>query len=127
MIYNEAIGIIELGNIKIKCVIFKIKNDNSSEILSTSSCDSAGIHNGVVINLSKASDVIRSCISAAEKKAEVSLKRINVGLAGRLQTNHITKLKSLNPYVIVSRNLQNPMPLNLFFGILYLLVLLRLL
>ena len=78
MIYNEAIGIIELGNIKIKCVIFKIKNDNSSEILSTSSCDSAGIHNGVVINLSKASDVIRSCISAAEKKAEVSLKRINV-------------------------------------------------
>ena len=78
MIYNEAIGIIELGNVKIKCIIFKINNDNSSEILSISLCDSAGIHNGVVINLSKASDVIRSCISIAEKKADVSLKRINV-------------------------------------------------
>jgi cell division protein FtsA len=78
MIYNEAIGIIELGNIKIKCLIFKINSDNSSEILSTSICDSAGIHNGVVINLSKASNVIRSCISIAEKNAEVSLKRINV-------------------------------------------------
>jgi len=78
MIYNEPIGVIELGSIKIKCIIFKINNDNSSEILSTSLNDSEGIHNGVVINLSKASNVIRSCISSAEKKAEVSLKRINV-------------------------------------------------
>jgi len=78
MIYNEAIGIIELGNIKIKCVIFKINNNNTSKILSTALCDSEGIHNGVVVNLSKASDVIRLCIGRAEKKAEVSLKRINV-------------------------------------------------
>ena len=78
MIYNEPIGVIELGSLKIKCIIFKINNDNSSEVLSTSLSDSEGIHNGVVVNLSKASDIIRSCISFAEKKAEVSLKKINV-------------------------------------------------
>lgn len=33
-----------------------------------------------------------------------SRKRINVGLAGRLQTNHIPKLKLLNPYVIGFRS-----------------------
>lgn len=33
-----------------------------------------------------------------------SVKKINVGLAGRLQPNHITKLKLLNPYVIGFRS-----------------------
>ena len=71
-------GIIELGNINIKCLIFKIKNNNESEILSTSVTLSEGIHNGIVVNLTKASNAIRSCISAAEKKARILLKKINV-------------------------------------------------
>ena len=71
-------GIIELGNINIKCLIFKIKNNNESEILSTSVTLSEGIHNGIVVNLTKASNAIRSCISAAEKKAKILLKKINV-------------------------------------------------
>ncbi len=33
-----------------------------------------------------------------------SIKKINVGLAGSLQTNHIKKLKLLNPYVIGFRS-----------------------
>ena len=75
---ETPIGIIELGDINIKCVIFKINNNNDSEILSTTVTNSEGIHNDVVINLKKASNVIRSCISAAEKKAKISLKKINV-------------------------------------------------
>ncbi len=71
-------GIIELGNINIKCLIFKIKNNNESEILSTSVTLSEGIHNGMVVNLTKASKAIRSCISTAEKKASILLKKINV-------------------------------------------------
>ena len=75
---NNPRGIIELGNVNIKCLIFRINNDNSSEILSTSITQSEGIHNGVVVNLTKASNAIRSCVSAAEKKAEVLIKEINV-------------------------------------------------
>ncbi len=78
MIIDEPIGIIELGNLKIKCIIAKINNENVSEILSTSLVDSEGIHNGVVINLTKASNVIRSCISKAEKQSQISIKKINV-------------------------------------------------
>ena len=77
---KDSIGIIELGNINIKCLIFKIKNNNDSEILSTSITISEGIHNGMVVNLTKASNAIRSCISVAEKKAKVLLKKINVVL-----------------------------------------------
>ena len=46
---EDSIGIIELGNINIKCLIFKIKNNNESEILSTSITSSEGIHNGIVV------------------------------------------------------------------------------
>lgn len=77
MISNEPIGIIELGSIKIKCIIFTI-NNKVPTILSTALSNSEGFHNGVVVNLSKASNIIRSCISIAEKKADVLLKKINV-------------------------------------------------
>jgi len=75
---EDSIGIIELGNINIKCLIFKIKNGNNAEILSNAISPSEGIHNDVVINLVKTSRAIRKCISIAEKKAKTSLKKINV-------------------------------------------------
>jgi len=78
MISNNPRGIIELGNVNIKCLIFRINNNNTLEILSSSITQSEGIHNGVVINLTKASNNIRSCISIAEKKAEVLIQKINV-------------------------------------------------
>ena len=77
MTVDDPIGIIELGNINIKCLIFKI-NNNNAEILSTSITPSDGFHNDAVVNLSKASGAIRTCISDAEKKAKIALKKINV-------------------------------------------------
>lgn len=75
---EDSIGLIELGNTNLKCLIFKINNDNNSEILSVTTTPSDGIYNDVVVNLKKASDSIRLAISTAEKKAKVSLKKINV-------------------------------------------------
>ena len=71
-------GIIELGNLNVKCLIFKINEDNTSDILSTSIIESEGMHNGVVTNLNKVTQTIRSCISIAENDAKISLKKINV-------------------------------------------------
>jgi len=75
---EEAIGIIELGNINLKCLIFKINKNNDTEILSATRTPSEGIYNDVVMNLKKASDSIRKSISTAEKEAKVSLKKIHV-------------------------------------------------
>ena len=94
---EDSIGIIELGNINIKCLIFKIKDNNESEILSTSITSSEGIHNGIVVNLTKASKAIRSCISIAEKKAKILLKKINVVLEGpEFLSTKFTKHKKIN-------------------------------
>ena len=94
---EDLIGIIELGNINIKCLIFKINNNNKSEILSTSITSSEGIHNGVIVNLTKASKAIRSCISIAEKNAKILLKKINVVLEGpEFLSTKFTKYKKIN-------------------------------
>ena len=80
MIPENPLGIIALGNLNIKCLIFNIDNSNTVKILSSSKIQSEGIHNSVIINISKATKAIRSCIGIAEKKAEASLKRIHVVL-----------------------------------------------
>ena len=73
-------GIIELGDVYIKCLIFRINDDNSSEILSACKIQTEGFRNGTVVNLTKATNTIRSCISVAEKQAKVFIKKINVVL-----------------------------------------------
>jgi len=75
---ENLVGVIELGNVNIKCLISKINEDNTSEIISKSIANTQGIQNGVIVNIKKASNVIRLCINDAEKKANVSLKKINV-------------------------------------------------
>ena len=75
---ENLVGVIELGNVNIKCLISKINEDNTSEIISKSIANTQGIQNGTIVNIKKASDVIRQCINDAEKKANVSLKKINV-------------------------------------------------
>ena len=75
---DEPIGLIELGNPNIKCLIFKINKNNDPEILSATVTPSGGIYNDVVMNLKKPTETIRLSISSAEKEAKVSLKKINV-------------------------------------------------
>ena len=80
MDFDNIRGVIELGNINLKCVIFEISDNNELKILSNSIMKTDGIHNGVVVNINRASKAIRSCISDAEKKINISLKKINVVL-----------------------------------------------
>ena len=51
---DNAKGIIELGNIYFKCIIFDPSNDNNEKVLSASMVKSAGIFNGSVLNPVKA-------------------------------------------------------------------------
>tara|TARA_B100000029_G_scaffold450664_1_gene474755 strand:- start:454 stop:1665 length:1212 start_codon:yes stop_codon:yes gene_type:complete len=75
---DDPIGIIELGNNNLKCLIFNNDENKAPEILSATITPSEGIYNDVIMNLKKAASSIRKSISEAEKKAKVSLKKINV-------------------------------------------------
>ena len=63
---DDPLGIIELGNKNLTCLIFKIKDNNEWEIISTWVTPSEGIYNDVIVNLNKASNSIRLCISSDE-------------------------------------------------------------
>ena len=80
MITEDFSGIIELGNTNLKCIIGSIAEDSKLKIIGYSKIKSRGIHNGTIINLQEATDAIRSCLSLAEKKADVELKKITVVL-----------------------------------------------
>ncbi len=75
---ETPIAIIELGDVIVKCIIFNLDNKQDIEVLSVSSVPSGGIQNGVIVNLSKASNTIRSCITLAEKQTKIILKKVNV-------------------------------------------------
>ena len=77
---GDSVGIIELDDKNLNCLIFKIDKNNNTEILSTTTTPSEGIFNEVIVNLKKASNAIRLSISTAEKEAKISLKKINVVL-----------------------------------------------
>jgi len=76
---NNVKGIIELGNVNFKCIIFDPSSDsNDGKILGASMVKSAGIFNGSVVNPAKASQAIRGCIALVEKKSNILLKKISV-------------------------------------------------
>jgi len=75
---DDPIGIIELGNINLKCIIFRVDQHNRSEILCNEVSSAEGIANDSIVNLKKSTNAIRLAISNAERKANVSLKKINV-------------------------------------------------
>ena len=48
MKFEDPIGIIELGDVNLKCLIFKINKENNLEILSSVVTESDGIQNELV-------------------------------------------------------------------------------
>ena len=80
---EDPIGIIEFGNLNIKCLIFKI-NNNKAEILSTSTTPSEGIHNDVVMNLTKASNAIIKSIELLEDKDFKNYNIIDLRVDGKI-------------------------------------------
>ena len=75
---ENFIGIIELGNVFFKCIIFEDTTENPPKIISSYKLKSSGILNGTITDVSKASQCIRSCIGEAEKIGNITLKKINV-------------------------------------------------
>ena len=108
-------GIIELGNLNLKCIIFRIEDEDTPQILSTSIISSEGVHNGVIVNLKNATRAIRSCISSAEKKANVSIKKINVVISN---VQIITGLNSFKILILsfFSQDKIGPIPIIIIAG-----------
>ncbi len=93
---DDIIAGLDLGTTKVCAVIAK-ETDQGLEVLGFSSAPSEGLNRGLVANIAKTAEAIKEAMDVASNRAGVTVKEVNVGVAGE----HITSLRHRN-YVTIS-------------------------
>lgn len=87
---------LDLGTTKV-CAIIAEETENSSNILGFGVAVSEGLQRGLVANITKTAEAIRTAMDIACNRADIKIKDVNVGVAGE----HITSLRHRN-YVTIN-------------------------
>ena len=96
---QEIIAGLDLGTTKVCAVIAeKIPEQNRIDILGFGVAPSEGLHKGLVTNITKTAEAIKSAMSIAANRAGLEINVVNVGVAGE----HITSIRHRN-YVTINR------------------------
>lgn len=93
---KNIIAGLDLGTTKV-CAVIAEKTDNSINILGFGVAPSEGLNRGLVANISKTAEAITEAMSIASNRAGLTVKELNVGVAGE----HITSLRHRN-YVTIN-------------------------
>ncbi len=93
---KNIIAGLDLGTTKVGAIIAE-KSDNVIDVLGFGVAPSEGLNRGLVANISKTAEAIKSAMDIAQNRAGIEIKVVNVGVAGE----HITGLRHRN-YVTVS-------------------------
>ena len=94
---SEIIVGLDIGTTKIACLVGRKTEHGKIEILGMGKSESVGVTRGVVSNIEKTVQSIRTAVEEAEAKSGVEIHVVNVGIAGQ----HI---KSLQHRGIRTRN-----------------------
>lgn len=96
---KEIIVGLDLGTTKVCAVIAeKLPDQNKIDILGFGVAPSEGLHKGLVANIGKTAEAIKSAMSIASNRAGLEVNVVNVGVAGE----HITSIRHRN-YVTINR------------------------
>ncbi|MBK7630547.1 MAG: cell division protein FtsA [Ignavibacteriales bacterium] len=97
---KEILVGLDLGTTKVCAVIAeKIPEQNKIDILGFGVAPSEGLHKGLVANIGKTAEAIKSAMSIASNRAGFEVTTVNVGVAGE----HITSIRHRN-YVTINRD-----------------------
>ncbi|MBU3928626.1 MAG: cell division protein FtsA, partial [Bacteroidetes bacterium] len=80
---TEIIVGLDIGTTKIACIVGRRNEYGKIEILGYGKAESIGVKRGVVANIENTVQSIRKAVEAAEEKSGVSIKYVNVGIAGQ--------------------------------------------
>ncbi len=80
---------LDIGTTKIACIVGRKDENGKIEILGIGKSESLGVNRGVVANIDKTVQSIRTAVEQAESKTGVTVKFVNVGIAGQ----HIKSLQ----------------------------------
>ena len=73
---------LDIGTSVIRVAIGEVDDDGSLHIVATSAQKSAGLRNGVIVNIEDAKDAIRQAIESAENKGGVLVNSVIVSIGG---------------------------------------------
>ncbi|MFC1887245.1 cell division protein FtsA [Candidatus Cloacimonadota bacterium] len=79
---GQTITAVDIGTTKICVIITKVSDDGKLEVKGISEGPSAGLVNGIVVDMMKASKSIKDAVSGAEEMAEIPARNLYVGIAG---------------------------------------------
>ncbi len=90
---NIVVGL-DIGTTKIACIVGRKDEHGKIEILGIGKSESQGVNRGVVANIDKTVQAIRTAVEEAESKTGIEIKYVNVGIAGQ----HIRSLQHRGIY-----------------------------
>jgi cell division protein FtsA len=93
---KNVIAGLDLGTTKV-CAVIAEQTENNLNILGFGIAPSEGLSRGLVSNISKTAESITEALNIASNRAGLSVKELNVGVAGE----HITSLRHRN-YVTIN-------------------------
>lgn len=86
---SEIVVGLDIGTTKIACFVGQQNSHGKIEILGYGSSASEGVHRGVVANIDKTVQSIRTAVEEAERMSGIEIRVVNVGIAGQ----HIESLQ----------------------------------
>lgn len=96
---NIVVGL-DIGTTKVCAIIASINEMDQINILGVGKAASDGLNRGVVVNIDKTVNAIRSAVEQAELASGIKVRAVNVGIAG----DHIRSIRSKGVVTIANRD-----------------------
>lgn len=98
---NERIVVgLDIGTTKVCAVVASINEQDRIHILGVGKAPSDGLNRGVVVNIDKTVNAIKSAIEQAQLASGIEVNSVNVGIAG----DHIRSIRSKGVITINNKN-----------------------
>lgn len=94
-----AVGL-DIGTTKVCALVIEENTDDTYNILSCAVTENRGVHRGVIVNIEKTVEAIKTVISTAEQQSGIKIKDVVVGLAG----DHVEALTDVSTITISNQN-----------------------
>ncbi|MGB0165397.1 MAG: cell division protein FtsA [Luteibaculum sp.] len=85
---EELVVGLDIGTTKIACIVGRKNEYGKIEIIGMGKSESLGVSRGVVSNIAQAVQSIQQAVEQAEKKAQVQINNVLVGIAGQHIKSH---------------------------------------
>jgi len=91
---------LDIGTTKVCAIVASVDENEQINILGIGKAPSDGLNRGVVVNIDKTVNAIKSAIEQAQLASGIEVKRVNVGIAG----DHIRSMRSKGVITINNRD-----------------------